>query len=163
MKTLFGLGLFLVVVVGTTVWVVSRSDNKGPSIEIVASPTGTTTKTIRFIAPQTNEVVEVAFTGNTAVLNGEGYQNLSLAQTETASGARYESTVENVSIWNNGAEITMYRGRQIIFIGQTSESTENPNPAAEETATSTTTTVSLAGNTWVWQDSTRKQTGCIHT
>lgn len=155
MKTLITLAAVLIIAVVITIWFVSRSESKGPSIEIVASPTGTTTEIIRFISPQTNEVVEVAFSGNIAVLNGEGYQNLALTQVEAASGARYESTVENVSVWNKGAEVTVYRGREVIFIGQTSESMGNSNPAAEETTTATTTAVSLAGNTWVWQDSTR--------
>ncbi len=155
MRTLITLGLVLVVLLGVTVWLVQRSNSDAPSVEIVASPTGTTTQNVRFISPQTNEVVEVAFSDNIAVLNGEGYQNLTLTQVEAASGARYESTAENVSLWNKGEEVTVYRGRQVIFIGQTQESMGNPNPAAEETVAATTTTTSLIGNVWVWQESTQ--------
>ena len=156
MKTLVTLGLILLLVVGVTVWLVQGSGNDGPSIEIVASQTGSTTQKVRFISPQTNEVVEVEFAGTQAILNGEGYQNLALTQTEAASGARYESTAENVSIWNKGAEVTMYRGRQVIFIGQTEESMGNPNPAGEdESVQVSTSSVSLRGNTWVWKESTR--------
>ena len=154
MKTLIALGLFLIIAVGITTWVVSRSDNKGPSIEIVASPTGTTSQTVRFISPQTNEVVEVAFAGNTAILNGEGYQNLSLTQAEAASGARYESTAENISVWNKGTEVTVYRGSKVIFVGQIEDSFGNPNPAEDTAAQATSTEeVSLAENTWIWQES----------
>lgn len=151
------MGAVLILLAGATLLVMHNSNNAAPSIEIVSSETGTTTQKIRFISPQTNEVVEVAFEGNTAVLNGEGYQNLTLTQTEAASGARYESTAENVSIWNKGAEVTMYRGRQVIFIGQTEESMGNPNPAGEAESMQATTTaeVSLSGNTWVWKQSTR--------
>jgi heat shock protein HslJ len=155
MRTLIALGMILLVLSVVTLWLVQDRDSKSPSIEIVASETGTTTQMIRFISPQTNEVVEVAFLGNTAVVNGEGYQNLALTQVEAASGARYESTTENVSLWNQGAEVTLYRGRQVIFVGQTEESMGNPNPAGETAVQSTTTpTVTLSENTWIWQEST---------
>ena len=156
MRTLIILGLILTVLLGVTVWVVKQSNLDGPSIEIVAEQTGTSTEKIRFISPQTNEVVEVAFSGTTAVLNGEGYQNLTLTQVETSSGTRYESAAENVSVLNTGEEVTVYRGREVIFIGQTQESMGNPNPTGDASVQSTSTEpVSLRENTWIWQESTK--------
>jgi heat shock protein HslJ/membrane-bound inhibitor of C-type lysozyme len=155
MKTLITLGIIIVLLLGVTVWLVQRGSSDAPSVEIVASPTGTTTQKVRFVSPQTNEVIDVTFAENVATLNGEGYQNLTLTQVEAASGARYESAAENVSVWNKGEEVTVYRGRQVIFIGQTEASLGNPNPAAEAiTPVSATSTTSLVGNIWVWQSST---------
>lgn len=125
MKTIIILGLILGVFLIATIWSVLRSYNEVPSVEILASPTSTTREKVRFVSPDTNEVVEVTFSENTAVLNGKGYQQLSLVRTETASGARYESTLENVSIWNKGAEVTIYRGREIIFSGFDATSVSN--------------------------------------
>lgn len=155
MKTLITLGLLLVIAAGSTIWVVSRSDTKGPSIEIVASLTGTTTQTVRFVSPQTNEAVTVSFAESVAVLNGAGYQNVSLVQVEAASGAKYESAAENISIWNSGDELTLYRGRQVKFVGKTEASLSTTNPIPETPVeTGTTTPVTLGGTSWVWKEST---------
>lgn len=154
MKTLMTLGAVLFIVAGVTMWVVMSNDGTSPSVEIVTEPTSTTTKTVRFVSPQTNEVVTVSFAESVAVLNGAGYQNLSLVQVEAASGAKYESAAENISIWNSGDELTLYRGRQVKFVGNTEASLTTTNPTPAATVSTSTTPVALAGTTWVWKEST---------
>lgn len=149
MKTFVIFGIIITVLLAVTVWLVQRGNTSGPSIEIVASPTGTTTEKVRFVSPQTNEVVEVTFVGKMAVLNGRGYQNLALTQTETVSGARYESVTENISVWNKGTEVTIYRGHEIIFVGIDVDRIPGdiPAPAVDSGTTSSSVSEEVASTT----------------
>jgi heat shock protein HslJ len=130
-------------------WLITKPDIKEQAGEVVAPPEISSTP-IAFISVETGDSIFVTFGTSTALLNGNGYSNLLFTQVEAASGAKYENSSENLSLWNKGAEVTLTRGRKIIFVGKNQE-TYLPSDAATSTSITATTTgaVALSG-TWIW-------------
>jgi hypothetical protein len=93
-----------------------------------------------YVSAETNETIDVQYAEGKALLNGIGYQDVEFVITESASGAKYVSQKENLSLWSKGNEITLARGRQTIFVGTDANSVLNEVPqstaVSDEIATS---------------------------
>lgn len=144
------LGSLILIGVICIAWLLTKPDiRNNTEQEIVAPPTASLTP-VTFISTETGDPVFVTFGTSTALLNGIGYSNLLLPQVEAASGAKYEVRSENLTLWNQGDEITIKRGRKILFTG-INQDTYLPSDAATSTPVVATTTelVNLSG-TYVW-------------
>jgi heat shock protein HslJ len=139
--------LLLFVALGTA-WLITKPEVRESSREVVAPPTISPTP-IPFVSSETGESIFVTFGTSTALLNGIGYSNILLTQVEAASGAKYESTDENLTLWNKEVEVTVTRGRKILFVGTSQDSL--PLPVTENASSSATTspTTNIRGS-WLW-------------
>lgn len=142
------IGLLMSVLAVGAAWFILKPDIKEDVGEVVA-PAQVSMTPVTFVAKDDTESVFVTFGTSTALLNGSGYNNLLLTQVESASGAKYESTTENLTVWNKGEEVTITRGRKIIFTGLQIDSLPQDSGTATTTESIATTTLPLAGE-WVW-------------
>lgn len=163
MKSFVLRGVGLIAFLGLVVlvaWLIMKPNIQENTVDVEAPPEISPTP-IAFISIETGDSIFVTFGTSTALLNGNGYSNLLFTQVEAASGAKYENTSENLSLWNKGAEVTLTRGRKIIFVGQNQE-TYLPTDASTSTPSQATTTgaVALSG-TWVWVETIKGETTII--
>ena len=95
-----------------------------------------------YTSAETNDTIDVKYLEGKALLNGIGYQDVEFVIAESASGVKYVSQKENLSLWSKGNEITLTRGRQTIFVGTDANSILNGIPTQtavfDEIATSST-------------------------
>jgi membrane-bound inhibitor of C-type lysozyme len=136
MKTLIALFVILVVVGCVTVFLVKGNENEQKTeLQSEVSPSS-----VVYVSTETNETIDVQYAEGKALLNGIGYQDVEFVITESASGAKYVSQKENLSLWSKGNEITLARGRQTIFVGTDANSVLNEVPqstaVSDEIATS---------------------------
>ncbi len=122
--------------------------------DIVVAPPAVSPTPVAFVSAESGESVFVTFGTSTALLNGSGYSNVQLVQVEAASGAKYESTAENLTLWNKETEVTLTRGRKIIFVGH-SEDTSLPQFETASSTGSTTATATLQGE-WLWVETIKE-------
>ncbi len=150
-----GVGIFALVVLAViAAWLLTKPDIQTNIGEVVAPPIISTTP-IAFVSDEVENPVFVTFGTSTALLNGIGYNNVLLTQVEAASGAKYEASSENLTLWNKGDEVVINRGRKVIFTG-VNKDTYLPSDAATSTVdvatTSESTTVS---GTYIWTETKR--------
>ncbi len=81
-----------------------------------------------YTSAETNDTIDVKYLEGKALLNGIGYQDVEFVIAESASGVKYVSQKENLSLWSKGNEITLTRGRQTIFVGTDANSVLNGIP-----------------------------------
>lgn len=110
-KTLLVLGLIVFFCGAVTVFIVTRDIPTVVEPQVVAPTTSVT-----YVSAETNETITVRYAED-ATLNGAGYREVSFLPVEAASGAKYESKETNLTLWSKGNEVTLSRGRQILFVG----------------------------------------------
>ncbi len=140
-------------------WLIMKPNIQEKPSDIVAPPPVSTTPIV-FVSPETGESLFVTFGTSTALLNGSGYSNVLLTQVEAASGAKYESPTENLSLWNKETEVTLTRGRKVLFVGQTSDSLQMPSVTASSSPDTATTSGGLSGQ-WLWVETVKGETTII--
>jgi membrane-bound inhibitor of C-type lysozyme len=134
-KTVLLLGAILFVCAVAT-WLLVRDD----SHEVQFTPTQVS-EVFTYVSPESNDTITVAYSGDTATLEGLRYEAVPFVAVEAASGAKYVSDEYNLILWTKGNEVTLMRGRQTIFVGvdanqgrsiDTDESTGALQPAVYE-------------------------------
>jgi membrane-bound inhibitor of C-type lysozyme len=90
---------------------------RGDDANVITAVTPVTYPTATFISAETNDTISVRFLDTEAILDGAGYRDVLFVSVEAASGAKYESKENNLTLWQKGNEITLSRGRQILFVG----------------------------------------------
>jgi heat shock protein HslJ len=147
----------LLSILGTCIlaaWFIMKPDIQAEQGEVVAPPEISATP-IAFISPDTGESVFVTFGTSTALLNGLGYNNLLLTQVESASGAKYESTDENLILWNKETEVTVTRGRKTLFVGQSEGAYVAPGGTEASSTTTVATSSEALSGTWLWVETVK--------
>ena len=135
-------------------WLIMKPDFQEHVGEVVAPPTISPTP-VAFVSAEGGDPVFVTFSTSTALLNGIGYSNILFNQVEAASGAKYEAPSENLTLWNKGDEVTIQRGRKILFVGINQE-TYLPSDVATSTLEVATTTESLnLSGTYIWVETVK--------
>jgi heat shock protein HslJ len=121
-----------------------------------------------FIAPGGNEQIAVTFAEDHLDLTGLGYEQLLLQQIPSASGTRYENREANLTLWNNGDAVTVYRGAEVLFSGRhTSDHThdedhhhdtlqaptgsQHDHDHGQAQAPTAEIATALQNKTWVWE------------
>ena len=149
--------LLLVILISACVgaaWLIMKPEVKETDGEVVAPPEISPTL-IAFVSLETEESLFVTFGTSTALINGVGYSNVLLNQVEAVSGAKYENPTENLQLWNKGDEVTLQRGRRVLFIGK-NEAVYLPEDAATSTMpTATTTEAHTLSGTYVWVETVK--------
>jgi membrane-bound inhibitor of C-type lysozyme len=110
-KTLLILGLIVFFCGAVTIFIVTRD-----TPTVVESQVTAPTTSVTYVSAETNETITVRYAEG-AILNGAGYREVSFLPVEAASGAKYESKETNLTLWSKGNEVTLSRGRQILFVG----------------------------------------------
>jgi heat shock protein HslJ len=129
-------------------WFLMKPEIKENVDEVVAPPQISPTP-IAFVSAETGDSVFVTFGTSTALFNGVGYSNILLTQIEAASGAKYESLTENLVLWNKATEVTLMRGRKMLFVGQSGESLALTLPTATSSKETATSSENILGE-WLW-------------
>lgn len=141
-------------------WLMTKPNIQEKPSDVVAPPEVSSTP-IAFISAETGDPIFVTFGTSTAFLNGNGYSNLLFTQVEAATGAKYENSSENLSLWNKGAEVTLTRGRKVIFAGFSESGYESvTSSSASTTLPSTTSTEAILGS-WLWVESVKGEETAI--
>lgn len=157
------LGIIAIVLVSVgTAWLLMKPDVQEKTGEVVAPPEISPTP-IAFISTEDGESVFVTFGTSTALLSGKGYSNVLLTQVEAASGAKYESEAENLVVWNKESEITITRGRKVIFSGLTSDggtTTLSATTTATTAESTSTSSLPLSGQ-WLWVETIKGEATII--
>lgn len=128
-----GLAVLVIVLVG---WMLMKKDNGSV---IVAE-----------FEDQSGESILVSFDKESreAILDGAGYEDLVFTQAISASGARYLNTEEGLELWNKGESITLSKGTEVLFSGETftleTGGDDSTEPVVEDGL------YVFAGPTWVW-------------
>lgn len=148
--------LLLIIVIGVVGYLLfsnkspkqSVTDNSAQENSSVESTTDNTAKediekTFTFTSPTSKESVAMTFSadGETATLNGLGYESISLDVATSGSGARYVNAAEQLEVWNRGEEVTISRAEKEIFTGNVGGLTDIDR---------------LTASKWVWQATTIK-------
>ncbi len=150
-QILIGISLLLLAI--ATAWLLVRPEVHESVGDVVAPPVISPTP-IAFVSQESGESIFVTFGTSTALLNGIGYSNVLLQQVEAASGAKYESEEENLTVWNKDTEVTVTRGRKVLFTGVSQDS--QPVPVEETSSTSATTTVAASvEGSWLWVETSK--------
>lgn len=152
---LWGVGGLLVLIAAVLVaWLILKPDVQEKTGDVVAPPAISPTP-VAFISSETSDPVFVTFGTSTVLLNGSGYNNTLMTQVEAASGAKYEAPSENLTLWNQGDEVTIKRGRKVLFVG-TNQEVYLPSDAATSTPeTSTTTESENLSGTYIWVETVK--------
>lgn len=147
--------LVLAMCVGAA-WFLMRPEVQEKSGVVVAPPEISPTP-VAFISPETGESLLVTFGTSTALISGNGYSNVLLTQVEVVSGAKYESSTENLVLVSEGSEVTLQRGRKIIFTGRNQEE-YLPSDAATSSVsvTATTSDITNLSGTYVWIETVKE-------
>lgn len=114
--------------------------------QAAVTETPATKDAVTYTSPHTGESLSVTFSDDSAVLHSNSFTDVEMAQVEAASGARYENAEQGVSLWNVGAEVSVYQDDVVTFQGQTESSMGKPNPGGIEVRTA-----ALTSNAWLWQ------------
>ena len=93
-----------------------------------------------------------------AILDGAGYEDLVFTQAVSASGARYLNTEEGLELWNKGEGITLSKGTEVLFSGETFTLETGEDDSAESVVEDGLYV--FAGPTWVWGE-TRMSDGKV--
>lgn len=145
------LGLLAVILVA---WLIMKPDIEEKVGEVVAPPAVSSTP-VAFVSSEGGDPAFVTFGTSTALLNGIGYSNILLTQVEAASGAKYEAPSENLTLWNKGDEVTIQRGRKVLFVGINQEVYLPSDAATTTPETSTTTESENLSGTYIWVETVK--------
>jgi heat shock protein HslJ len=141
----------IVVVLGVVIlaaWIIMKPNLQEKPNEVLAPPQ-VSSAPVAFISVETGDSVFVTFGTSSALFNGVGYSNILLVQVEAASGAKYESKEENLTLWNKETEVTVTRGRKIIFTGYSENQLQATSTSASTTPSIATSTAGIFGE-WLW-------------
>ncbi len=116
----------IIVILGIVTYFVAR-DKETVSVTATAAADLPITPVV-YTSAETNDTIDVKYLEGKALLNGIGYQDVEFVIAESASGVKYVSQKENLSLWSKGNEITLTRGRQTIFVGTDANSVLNGIP-----------------------------------
>ncbi len=140
--------LALIILAGV-LWYVMGNDApvEDTGAEMVLEPP----RAFTFTNAETSESITVAFNSDTgtAILTGQGYDEVTLTQAISASGARYVNEERGLELWNKGNDITLSQNDEELFAGSTGVEAETP---AEIEPTPDTSDRGLDAHTWVWQE-----------
>lgn len=142
-------GALVLLAVVLVAWLITKPNVQEKTSDVMAPPTVSPTP-ITFISSETSDPVFVNFSTSTALLNGIGYNNLLLTQVEAASGAKYEAPSENLTLSNQGDEVTIQRGRKVLFVGINQDAYLPSDATTPTPETATTTESGNLSGTYIW-------------
>ncbi len=102
---------------------------------------------VRFVSIATDEVLTAQFLNDKVVLNGLGLRDSTLTEVDSSSGVRFEDRVTGLTLWSEGAQVTLYERGAIIFTGTESAEASNTSAPVENTVADL-----LLNTTWIWRE-----------
>lgn len=119
--------------------------NEDPTVEII---------NLQRFSDEEGNSIEVTFNpkNETVTVSGDGYVGLVFEETVSASGARYENTENDLVLWNNGDEVTIYQADEVVFVGTAGTIEDIPVSVTSENNPSEINPANpeLYTSAWVW-------------
>lgn len=141
------IGVLILVVIGVGYYLVAGKNKNQQEVTIQNEASSSMSEgdedgnVVTYKDPTTKESVTIAFLpdGQSATLNGLGYNAISLTVATSGSGARYVNEGEGLEVWNRGDDVTISRAEKEIFVGNVG---------------GMTTAEKLTASPWVWEATT---------
>jgi len=110
--------------------------------------------TLNRFSDESGNSIEVSFNpeGKTVTVSGNGYVGLVFKEMVSTSGVRYENTQNNLVLWHQGDEVTIYQGEEVVFVGTVGKMEDIPVPQLTDNNPSVINPADpeLYTSSWVW-------------
>lgn len=104
---------------------------------IIPEPPEVIVDTIFYRSQESTESITVSYVQDQAILDGTGFEGLSLTQVDASSGARYVTSDNVVEIQREGDQVMVLENTKLVFKGQEQTVSEESEPAVQAAASST--------------------------
>lgn len=105
---------------------------------IIPEPPEVIVDTVFYHSQESNESITVAYVQDQAILDGAGFEGLSLIQVDASSGARYVTSDNVVEIQREEDQVTVLENTKLVFKGQEQTVSEESEPAVQVASGTTT-------------------------